>query len=81
MYDLPTFKSNLKRISNFSIEEIAQIDDSDNFHTDIGIDYIQFLSDNKMYLINIKSGNIIYKIDDIYYQKSVFFDYFFVFFR
>ena len=81
MYDLPSFKSNLKRISNFSIEEIAQIDDSDNFHTDIGIDYIQFLSDNKMYLINIKSGNIIYKIDDIYYQKSVFFDYFFVFFR
>ena len=81
MYDLPSFKSNLKRISNFSIEEIAQIDDSDNFHTDIGIDYIQFLSDNKMYLINIKRGNIIYKIDNIYYQKSVFFDYFFVFFR
>ena len=81
MYDLPSFKSNLKRISNFSIEEIAQIDDSDNFHTDIGIDYIQFLSDNKMYLINIKSENIIYKIDIIYYQKSVFFDDFFVFFR
>ena len=34
------------------------IDNSDNFHTDIGIDYIQFLSDNKMYLINIKRGNI-----------------------